>query len=69
MAVVEHVCGLELQAGDVERFGVVGVVVDVGVEPRDAPDLEAEYHKTSGATSRLSEEHSVGRWLLLGDVF
>lgn len=69
VAVVEDVCGLEIQAGDDVRFDIVEFVVDVGVGPGAAPDLEAEYHETSGATSQLSEEHPVGRWLPLGDAF
>lgn len=68
VAVVEDVCGLEIQAEGDARSGVAEVVVDVGVEPGVAPDHEAEYHEISRATSRLSEEHPVGRWLPVDDA-
>lgn len=68
VAVIEEVCGLEIQAEDDVRPGVAVAVVDAGVGPGAAPDHEVEYHETSRATSRLSEEHPVGRWLPVDDV-
>ena len=59
---VEDVCGFGLQVKDGGWLEVVGVVVDVGMCLGAAPDPEVEYHGTSGATSRLSEERLVGRW-------
>ena len=68
MAVFEDECGWEIPAKDDVRLDAVEVVVDAGAGSDAAPDPEAESHDTSGATSRLSEEHPVGRWLPLDDA-